>query len=70
MRITILTAGSQGYGVTYAPLPADIIALPDSPERQAVKSGNPVKAMQTVWTTVAPMLREIRHMKVMTPQRL
>jgi sterol 3beta-glucosyltransferase len=49
----------RGQGVDYAPLRADYYALMDSPEGQALKSGNPVRVMQHMKTTVFPLMRRL-----------
>lgn len=49
----------RGQGVDYAPLRADYYALMDSPEGQALKSGNPIRVMQHMKTTVFPLMRRL-----------
>jgi len=49
----------RGQGVDYAPLRADYYALMDSPEGQALKSGNPMRVMQHMKTTVFPLMRRL-----------
>jgi sterol 3beta-glucosyltransferase len=45
--------------VNYAPMRADYYELMDSPEGRAMKSGNPARAMQTMRTTVFPLIRRL-----------
>lgn len=47
------------YGVEYAPLRADYYDLMDSPEGRAIKSGNPLKMMQMMKTTLLPLVRRM-----------
>ncbi|MBN8591945.1 MAG: glycosyltransferase family 1 protein [Anaerolineae bacterium] len=49
----------RGQGVDYAPLRADYYALMDSPEGQALKSGNPMRVMQHMKTIVFPLMRRL-----------
>lgn len=47
------------HGVKFAPLRADYYQLMDSPEGQALKSGNPIRVMQHMRTTVFPLMRKL-----------
>ncbi|MEZ4672470.1 MAG: glycosyltransferase [Anaerolineae bacterium] len=47
----------ERYGVEFAPLRADFYKLLDSPEGQALKSGNPIKVMQHMRKSVFPLMR-------------
>lgn len=47
------------HGVPFAPLRADYYQLMDSPEGQALKSGNPIRVMQHMRTTVFPLMRKL-----------
>ncbi len=49
----------SGHGIDFAPLRADYYQLMDSPEGQALKSGNPIRMMQHMRTTVFPMMRRL-----------
>lgn len=49
----------SGHGINFAPLRADYFQLMDSPEGQALKSGNPVRVMQHMRTTVFPLMRRL-----------
>ncbi len=46
-------------GVDFAPLRADYFDLMDTPEGQALKSGNPIRVMQNMKTTVFPLMRRM-----------
>ncbi len=47
------------HGVPYAPLRADYYQLMDSPEGQALKSGNPLRVMKHMRTTIFPLMRRL-----------
>ncbi len=47
------------HGISFVPLRADYYQLMDSPEGQALKSGNPIRVMQNMRTTVFPMMRKL-----------
>lgn len=47
------------HGLEYAPLRGDYYQLMDSPEGQALKSGNPLRVMQHMKTTVYPLMRRL-----------
>ncbi|MBA3872072.1 MAG: glycosyltransferase family 1 protein [Anaerolineae bacterium] len=47
------------HGIEFAPLRADYYQLMDSPEGQALKSGNPIRVMQHMKTTVFPLMRRL-----------
>ncbi|MBL8119187.1 MAG: glycosyltransferase family 1 protein [Anaerolineae bacterium] len=48
-----------GNGLPYHPLNADYYQLMDSPEGQALKSGNPIRVMQHMKTSVYPIMRRL-----------
>jgi sterol 3beta-glucosyltransferase len=48
-----------GHGVSYAPLRVDYYQLIDSPEGRAMMSGNPLRMMQNMKTTVLPLMRRL-----------
>jgi sterol 3beta-glucosyltransferase len=47
------------HGARFAPLNADYYQLMDSPEGQALKSGNPIRVMQNMKSTVFPLIRRL-----------
>jgi len=47
------------HGIEFTPLRADYYQLMDSPEGQALKSGNPIRVMQNMRSTVFPMMRKL-----------
>ncbi len=47
------------HGVSYAPLRADYYELIDSPEGRAAMSGNPLRVMKAMRTTVLPLMRRL-----------
>ncbi len=47
------------HDIEFAPLRADYYQLMDSPEGQALKSGNPIRMMQHMRTTVFPLMRRL-----------
>ncbi len=49
----------SSHGIEFAPLRADYFQLMDSPEGQALKSGNPVRMMSQMRKTVFPMIRRL-----------
>lgn len=53
------SAVASRHQVDFAPLRADYYQLMDSPEGQALKSGNPLRVMQHMRTTVFPMMRRL-----------
>lgn len=52
-------AFASSHGISFAPLRADYYQLMDSPEGQSLKSGNPIRVMQHMKTTVFPMMRKL-----------
>ncbi len=49
----------SGHGIEFAPLRADYYQLMESPEGQALKSGNPIRVMQNMRATVFPLMRSL-----------
>ncbi|MBI1277768.1 MAG: glycosyltransferase [Anaerolineaceae bacterium] len=49
----------SGHGIAFAPLRADYFQLLDSPEGQALKSGNPIRVMSQMRKTVFPLIRRL-----------
>lgn len=49
----------RSHGVDYVPLRADYYQLMDSPEGQALKSGNPLRAMKVMRATVFPLMERL-----------
>ncbi len=49
----------SNHGIAFVPLRADYYQLMDSAEGQALKSGNPIRVMQHMRTTVFPLMRRL-----------
>jgi len=62
--VTLATATNfepfiRARGVNYAPLRADYYELVNSPESRALMSGNPLRMIQNMKTTVFPLMRRL-----------
>ncbi|MBZ0289457.1 MAG: glycosyltransferase, partial [Anaerolineae bacterium] len=49
----------RGAGVEFVPMRADYYSLMDSPEGHDLKSGNPIRVMQNMKSTVMPLMRKL-----------
>ncbi|MEO8611685.1 MAG: glycosyltransferase [Chloroflexota bacterium] len=49
----------RGSGIEFVPVRADYYSLMDTPEGHALKSGNPIRIMQNMKSTVFPLMRKL-----------